>query len=224
VSTQAVTVVCSGPTIGRRFSGTATDGSYTSLNTTTGSAEFGFALQGKVINRIDGNYAAGSGVAVIRDRVSNSILRTVFLSLSANTSNTGTMIQPLMVTQNHILEVYTLAAGTTVLAFVHFKGNPNPELFDATIADNNTGELVSVANNTSLGTYFGQTMDAVQIQGSDGKIVQYGIVFNGDGGEIWAAQGGERLANQLGNVNLVMGPNMNVLVTRGMTLKATMQA
>ena len=67
-------------------------------------------------------------------------------------------------------------------------------------------------------------MDAVQIQGSDGKIVQYGIVFNGDGGEIWAAQGGERLANQLGNVNLVMGPNMNVLVTRGMTLKATMQA
>ena len=49
-------------------------------------------------------------------------------------------------------------------------------------------------------------------------------MLNGDGGEIWAAQGGERLANQLGNVNLVMGPNMNVPITRCMTLKATMQA
>ena len=223
MSTQAVTVVASGPGIGRRFSGTATDGAYTAINTTTGSAEFGFALQGHVINRIDMNYAAGSGVAVIRNRVTNTIDRVSFGSLSANTSNTGTMIQPLLVTMNHTLEVYTLAAGTTVLAFVHLKGAP-PELFDATIANNNTGELVSASNDSSLGTYFGQTLDAVQIQGSDGKIVQYGIVFNGDGGEIWAAQGGERLANQLGNVNLVMGPNMNVPITRGMTLKATMQA
>jgi hypothetical protein len=223
MSTQAVTVVASGPTIGRRFSGTATDGSYTSINTTTGSAEFGFALNGHVITRIDGNYAAGSGVAVIRNRVTNTIDRVAFLSLSANTSNTGTMIAPLAVNMNHILEVYTLAAGTTVLAFVHMKGQP-PELFDATIADNATGELVSVANNTSLGTYFGQTLDSVQIQGSDGKIVQYGIVLNGDGGEVYAGQGGERLANAQGNVNLVMGPNMAIAINRGMTLKATMQA
>ena len=223
MSTQAVTVAVSGPGIGRRFNGTATDGAYTQIKTTTGSAEFGFALKGKTVTRITGNYAAGSGVAVVRNRVTNTIDRVAFLSLSANTSNTGTMITPLLVNMNHVLEVYTLAAGTTVLAFVHLKGSP-PELFDATIADNATGELVSAANDSSLGTYFGQTLDCVQIQGSDGKIVQYGIVLNGDGGEVYADQGGERLANQLGNINLQMGPNMNIPITRGMTLKATMQA
>ena len=74
MTSQAVSLSLSGPGNqgGRLFSGTATDGDYTAINSTTGTAELGFAMRGQTIDNVAGVYTAGSGLWVIRDRVTST--------------------------------------------------------------------------------------------------------------------------------------------------------
>jgi hypothetical protein len=230
MSTQAVTLALSGPGNqgGRLFNGTATDAAYTAINSTTGAAELGFAMKGQTVSNLSGAYAAGSGVWVIRNRVTQQIDRSGMLSLVGTNSAEGYPIIPIVINQNHILQVYTLAAGTTYLAWVGFTGKP-PELMNATIANGATGELVTTAaaGSQGVGSFADQTLNYLYVQGPDGKICSTIQIIDGNGAEQFAAIGSERSVlggNPLsGSVNMCI-KNLAFNVMRGMALNLTVQA
>ena len=230
MTSQAVTFALNGPGNqgGRLFSGTATDGAFTAINTTTGTAELGFAMRGQVVDNVCGTYAAGSGAWVIRDRVTQQIVRAGFMFKTGTVSPEGYPIQPLTINQNHILQTFTLAAGTTYQAWVGFQGKP-PEYFAATIANAGTGELVtsSASGSQSLGSFANQTVSYVTIQGPDGKICETMTIKDGNGAEIFGALGSERSVlggyPKSGSENLCTGP-IAFKVMRGMSLNLTVQA
>ncbi len=230
MTTQAVTLALSGSGNqgGRLFSGTATDGEYTAINSTTGSAELGFAMRGQTIDNVAGVYDAGSGLWVIRNRVTQQIDRAGMLGKAGGTSSQGYPIQPITINQNHILQVYTLAAGTTYLAWVTFAGKP-PELFTATIADGATGELktTAAAGAQGLGSFADQVVSSMKVQGPDGKNVTYAQIIDGNGAEQYAFLGTERTTAggypKSGTENLCSGA-IAFAVMRGMALNLTVAA
>jgi hypothetical protein len=230
MTTQAVALALSGPGNqgGRLFSGTATDGAFTAVNSTTGTAELGFAMRGQTISNVAGSYTAGSGIAVIRNRVTQQIDRFIFMHKTGTASPDGYPIQPIVINQNHILQVYTLAAGTTYLACVNFAGKP-PELFNATVADGATGELVTTAaaGAQGIGSFADQTLAGVKVQGPDGKVVTYAQIIDGNGAEQYARLGSERSAlggyPKSSTENLCTGP-LSFNIMRGMALNITVAA
>jgi len=229
MSTQAVVFALGGPGNqgGRLFSGTATDGAYTAINTTTGDAELGFGMKGQTVDNVAGFYAAGSGVWVIRNRVTQQIDRAGMLYKTGTVSQQGYPIQPIVINQNHILQTYTLAAGTTYLSWVGFTGKP-PELFTVTAADDATAELVTTAaaGAQGLGSFADQTVNWFYIIGPDGKIVESAQIIDGNGAEQFAALGSERVAGGYplaGSVNMCV-KNLAFNVMRGMALQITVRA
>lgn len=227
MTTQAFVASISGPGNqgGRAFSGTVTDGQYTSVNTTTGSAELGFAMKGKTVNNIVANYAAGSCAWAIKNRVTQTIDRCGFGALSAASGVEGQSIQPIAIVQDHIFQSYTLAAGTTYLAWVKMHGRP-PELFSGTIANGAQGELTTVTDSSSLGSFADQRVEWIKIQGPDGKITQLMQIYDANGGEVFARYGGEREVlggTQSGSVNMCVS-GLAIPIMRGMTIKLTVQA
>jgi len=230
LTSQAVVLALGGKANqgGRLFSGTATDGSYTAINSTTGTAELGFAMRGQTVSNVAGTYAAGSGLWVIRNRVTQQIDRAGMLSKVSAPSSEGYPIQPIVINQNHILQVYTLAAGTTYLAWVGFTGKP-PELFEGTIADAATGEMktTTAAGAQGLGSFADQTVNYILAQGPDGKVVTNSQIIDGNGAEQFAALGSERTTAGgyplSGSVNLCV-KDLSFSVMRGMALKLTVNA
>ena len=230
MTTQAVAFSLAGPGNqgGRLFSGTATDGTYTAINTTTGTAELGFAMRGQTIDNVSGVYTAGSGAWVIRDRVSQQIVRSGFMAKTGSASSKGYPIMPLVINQNHILQTLTLAAGTTYHAWVGFVGKP-PEYFSATIANGATGSLTTDAasGTQGLGSFADQTVAYVKAQGPDGKVVTHAQIIDGNGAEQWAYLGSERSTvggfPESGTTNLCVGP-LAFRVMRGMELNLTVAA
>ncbi len=230
MTTQAVSLTLSGPGNqgGRLFSGTATDGAYTAINSTTGSAELGFAMRGQTVSNVAGVYTAGSAVGVIRNRVTQQIDRAFMLSKTGAVSADGYPIQPIVINQNHILQVYSLAAGTTYLSWVTFQGKP-PELFMATIADGATGELKTsaAAGAQGLGSFADQVVAQIEVQAPDGKICTYAQIIDGNGAEQYARLGSERTTAggypKSGSVNLCSGM-IAFNVMRGMALNLTVAA
>jgi hypothetical protein len=230
MTTQAVALTLGGPGNqgGRLFSGTATDSAYTAINTTTGNAELGFGMKGQTVSNVAGVYAAGSGLWVIRNRVTQQIDRAGMLSKTGSMSPDGYPIQPLVINQNHILQVFTLAAGTTYLAWCWFTGKP-PELFTSTVADGATGSMVTTAaaGSQNLGSFADQSIQAIKIQGPDGKVVTYAQIIDGNGAEQYAKLGSERSAvggyPKSGTENLCSGP-LAFNVMRGMDLQITVAA
>lgn len=230
MTTQPVSLTLSGPGNqgGRLFSGTATDAAYTAINSTTGEAELGFAMRGQTVSNIAGVYTAGSGLWVIRNRVTQQIDRAGMLSKTGTVSPDGYPITPIVINQNHILQVYTLAAGTTYLSWVWFQGKP-PELFEAAIADGATGELktTAAAGAQGLGSFADQTVQAIKVQAPDGKVVTYAQIIDGNGAEQYARLGSERSVlggyPKSGTENLCTGP-LAFNVMRGMALNLTVAA
>ena len=227
MTTQAATASVSGPgnNGGRAFSGTVTDAAFTALNTTQGNAELGFSMKGKVIDNITLNYSAGSAAFAVKNRVTQTIDRCGFGSLSAATGTRGYQIQPIQIVQDHILQTYTLAAGTTYLAWVKMHGRP-PELFSGTIANGAVGEMTTVTDSSSLGSFADQKVEWVKVQGPDGKIVQLMQIFDANGGELFARYGGEREVlggMESGSTNMCVS-GLAIPIMRGMTLKLTVQA
>lgn len=227
--TQAVVLALGGPGNqgGRLFSGDAENAEYTAINSTTGSAELGFAMKGQTIDNVAGFYAAGSGVWVIRNRVTQQIDRAGMMYKTGTVSQQGYPIQPIVINQNHILQCFPLPAGTTYLAWVGFTGKP-PELFTATVADAGTGELVTTAaaGAQGLGSFADQTVNWFYVQGPDGKIVESAQIIDGNGAEQFAALGSERVAGGYplaGSVNMCV-KNLAFNVMRGMALQITVQA
>lgn len=225
MSTQAVTATLSGPgnNGGRAFSGTATDGSWTAINTTTGTAELGFAMKGKTVSFVNVNYAAGSCAWQIRDRVTQTVVRAGFGAKTKTGGPRGFAIEPVTITQDMILQVYSLAAGTTYLAWVHMINRPK-ELFSGTVADNNLGELTTTADSSSLGSFADQRVGGMEVQGPDGKVVELTQIFDANGGETWAWYAGERFAGNLEAYVNVCVDSLSIPIMRGMTLKITPQA
>lgn len=230
MTTQAVVLTLSGPGNqgGRLFNGTATDGAYTAINSTTGGAELGFAMRGQTISNLSGVYTAGSGVWVIRNRVTQQIDRAGMLGKAGTVSPDGYPIQPIVINQNHILQVYTLAAGTTYLSWVTFVGKP-PELFTATIADGATGELKTTADagTQGIGSFADQVIASMKVQGPDGKLCEYIQIIDGNGAEQYARLGSERSTlggyPKSGTENICTGP-LAFSVMRGMALNLTVAA
>ena len=115
MSTQAGVAKCSGPAGGRSYALTATDGTWNNqLVTVTGSAQLGFAQQGRVINCVQVQYTAGSGVWRIKNRVTQQTKAFGFLgkvSAGGNDSNdvNGGKIPPIQIMQDDVLEVYVAA-------------------------------------------------------------------------------------------------------------------
>ena len=230
MTTQAVSGVLKGPgnNGGRLFSGTATDGAYTAINSTTGAAELGFAMRGQVVDNVALAYSAGSCLWVIRNRVTQQIDRAGMAFKTGTVSPDGYPIRPITINQNHILQVYSLAAGTTYLSWIWFTGKP-PELFEATIADGATGEMktTAAAGAQSLGSFADQTVASIKMQGPDGKVISYIQIIDGNGAEQYAALGSERSSTggypKSGSENLCSG-QIAFSVMRGMQLKATVAA
>ena len=230
MTTQAVSLSLSGPGNqgGRLFSGTATDGAYTAINSTTGVAELGFAMRGQTVSNVAGVYTAGGCVGVIRNRVTQQIDRAFMLAKTGTMSPDGYPIVPIVINQNHILQVFSLAAGTTYLAWVNFAGKP-PELFQATVANGATGSMTTTAaaGAQGLGSFADQTLAGVKIQGPDGKIVSYMQIIDGNGAEQFARLGSERSIlggyPKSGTENLCTGP-LAFNIMRGMELNITVAA
>lgn len=227
---QAVSLALSGPGNqgGRLFSGTSADDAFTAINSTTGTAELGFAMRGQTISNVAGAYTAGNGVWVIRNRVTQQIDRAGMMFKTGTVSPDGYPITPIVINQNHILQVYTQAAGTSYLSWVNFVGKP-PELFLATVADGATGELVTTAaaGAQGLGSFADQTLGGVKIQAPDGKIVNYVQVIDGNGAEQYARLGSERSVlggyPKSGSENLCTG-QIAFNIMRGMALNITVAA
>lgn len=230
MTTQAVSLTLSGPGNqgGRLFSGTATDGEYTAINSTVGTAELGFAMRGQTVSNLAGVYQAGSALWVIRNRVTQQIDRAGMMFKTGTVSPDGYPIQPIVINQNHILQVYTLAAGTTYLSWVTFMGKP-PELFTATIADGATGELktTAAAGAQGIGSFADQTIASIKVQGPDGKVCDYIQIIDGNGAEQYARLGSERSVlggyPKSGSENICTGP-LAFNVMRGMALNLTVSA
>lgn len=115
MTTQAVVAKVSGMSGGRSYQVTATDGTWNNqLTTVTGAAQLGFAQTGRVINCVQVQYTAGSGVWRIKNRVTQQTKAFGFLgkaNASGNDSNdvNGGAIPPIQIAQDDILEVYTAA-------------------------------------------------------------------------------------------------------------------
>tara|TARA_Y100001963_G_C6708480_1_gene413098 strand:+ start:634 stop:1185 length:552 start_codon:yes stop_codon:yes gene_type:complete len=183
-------------------------------------------MKGKVINNVAMNGTAGSYAWAIKNRVTQTIDRCGFGSLTAATPFNGYPIQPITVLQDHVLQSYTLAAGTTYLAWVKMHGRP-AELFSGTIANGATGELTTVTDSSSLGSFADQRVEWIKVQGPDGKIVSYMQIFDANGGETFAALGGER--ESLGGIapsgcENLCALGLNVPIMRGMAIKLTVAA
>lgn len=226
MTTQAIVASLSGPGNqgGRKYSGTATDGAWNSLNTTTGSSELGFAQKGKVLDNINVQYIAGSCAWRILDRVTQMIVRSGFGCKLNTGALDGYAIKPVMITQDMVFQVYPLAAGTKYLSWVHMVGRP-AEFFAQTVADAATAELVSVTDNSSIGSYADQTLQKVDIQSPDGKVAQFLSVLDGNGGEVGTAYGTERQAStgRAAYIGLCY-QGVAIPIMRGMTLNLTAQA
>ena len=111
MTTQAVTAsVCSGSG-GRDYSATATDGEWTRLTSTVGSAQLGFAQTGVLITHIQSTYAGGSQVFRVRNSVSQvtKIVGHGFLVGANGPAPYSGSISPIVLAQDDILEVYTAA-------------------------------------------------------------------------------------------------------------------
>jgi hypothetical protein len=226
MTTQPVTfsLAGTGGTGGRAFSGTATDAAFTSISTTTGAAELGFALKGKVINNLVMNFTAGNAAWVIKNRVTNTYDAVGFGSVSAATNPAGGQIMNLAINQDHILQSYTLAAGTTYLAWVKMAGRPS-ELFTGTIANGSEGEITTLTDSSSVGSFADQVLESITVQGPTGKIVQITTVYDANGGEIFSRYGGElaSFAGTGGSANVSID-GIGIKISRGMTIKLTVQA
>jgi len=207
------------------FSGTATDDAFTSINTTTGSAELGFAMKGKTVSNVTANYGAGSCAWVIMNRVTQTYDRVGFGSLMAATGVYGYPITPLTIVQDHVLRSFTMAAGTTYMAWVKMRGRP-AELFTGTIANGAQGELTTQTDSSSLGSFADQAIEWIKVQGPDGKVVNALQIYDANGGEVYGQFGGEREVlggASGGNVNLCV-EGLAIPIMRGMTVKLTVQA
>jgi hypothetical protein len=225
MTTQPVTfsLAGSGGTGGRAFSGTATDAAFTAVTTVQG-AELGFAMKGKVINNLVMNFTAGSAAWVIRNRVTQAYDAVGFGSVSAATNPVGGQIMNLAINQDHILQAYTLAAGTTYLAWVKMAGRPS-ELFTGTIASGTEGEITTLTDGSSLGSFADQVLESITVQGPTGKIVQVTTLYDANGGEIFSRYGGElaSFAGTGGSANVAID-GIGIKIVRGMTIKLTVQA
>lgn len=229
MTTQAVALTVNGPGNqgGRKYanSGAITDGQWTSITTVNGTAQLGFAQKGRTINNVTLNYAAGGAAFAIKNRVTQTLDRVGFGSLSAATGVKGYSIDPIMVVQDHVLQVYPLAAGTTYLAWVKMHNRP-AELFSGTIANGAEGELTTVTDSSGIGSFADQSIEWIKVQGSDGKIVQYVSIYDANGGELFNQLAGERevLGGAMGGTENACISNLNIPIMRGMALKLTVQA
>lgn len=225
MTSQAVTfsLAGTGGTGGRAFSGTATDAAFTAMTTSQG-AELGFAMKGKVVNNLVMNFVAGNAAWVIRNRVTQAYDAVGFGSVSAATNPAGGPIMNLAINQDHILQSYTLAAGTTYLAWVKMVGRPS-ELFTGTIANAAEGEITTLTDGSSLGSFADQVLESITVQGPTGKIVQVTTLYDANGGEILSRYGGElaSFAGTGGSANVDM-QGIGIKIVRGMTIKLTVQA
>jgi hypothetical protein len=115
LTTQAVVAKIGGSQGSRSYLVTATDGTWNNqLVTQTGGAQLGFAQTGRVINAVQVQYTAGSGVWRIKNRVTQQTKAFGFLGKANATSNDvntveGGKIPPIQIMQDDILEVYVAA-------------------------------------------------------------------------------------------------------------------
>ena len=109
---QAVSATAFSALGGRSYSVSSTDGSFSNrLVDDVGSAQIGFSQTGELVDRIQVQYAGGSCAWRLIDSVSQVTLRTGFGYLAGATGPSpysGT-IQPITISQNMVLEVYTAA-------------------------------------------------------------------------------------------------------------------
>lgn len=110
-------------------------------------------------------------------------------------------------------------ANTVAMAWVHFQRAPS-ELYLKTAANGDI-ELVSQAASASLGDVAGQVVTGIEVQCSDGTILNYMQITASDGGQVIQVKGSERLgaggSATHSNVNLCVTP-LSIPVERGMTL------
>jgi hypothetical protein len=130
----------------------------------------------------------------------------------------------LAINQDHVLQSYTLAAGTTYMAWVKMVGRP-PELFTATIANGAEGAITTLTDSSGLGSFADQVIESITVQGPDGKIVQVLTIYDANGGEIYSRYGGERasFAGTGGSAN-IHAAGIGIKIVRGMSVKLTAQA
>jgi hypothetical protein len=115
VTTQASTATAFSGSGGRSFSVTATDGSFSNrLVTDVGSAQIGFGMTNEMVDRIQVTYAAGGAAWRLIDSVSQVTLRVGFgfLAGSKGPAPYSGKIAPIVIGQNQVLEVYTVAVPT----------------------------------------------------------------------------------------------------------------
>lgn len=113
---------------------------------------------------------------------------------------------------------------TNVLAWVHFAAQPS-DLYLATATDGTAKELVSQAAGASLGDVAGQIVTGVDVQASDGSVLEFIQIKDAAGGQKIQVMAGERVgagttSSYEANMNLNLR-SLNIQVERGMVLEAT---
>ena len=110
-------------------------------------------------------------------------------------------------------------ANTVAMAWVHFRNAPS-ELYLKSGA-NGSLELVSQAASASIGDVAGQVITGIDVQCSDGTILNYLQITGSDGSQVLRVLGSERVGagghSENSNLNLCVHP-LSILVERGMTL------
>jgi hypothetical protein len=103
-------------------------------------------------------------------------------------------------------------------------GRPS-ELFTGTIASGTEGEITTLTDGSSLGSFADQVLESITVQGPTGKIVQVTTLYDANGGEIFSRYGGElaSFAGTGGSANVAID-GIGIKIVRGMTIKLTVQA
>lgn len=104
MTTQTVQVYLSGPSGGRRFSVTATDGQFNEVTSETGTLSLYKVLKGKRIEYAGGQFAAGLAAAQVRNTQTNKVKAVILCDVIGE--EIYRKIDPFTVEENDVLEVY----------------------------------------------------------------------------------------------------------------------
>jgi hypothetical protein len=189
MSTQPVTAYVNGPSGGKVFSVTATDGTWDNVMVDTiGSNDLGQVLAGANLTNISVVYTAGNCIARIQDRNTLQVKRTMTASKAGTTDFNQTRINSYRVQPNDILVCYPLpvdatANQTNCLAWLTMGGQKiafgGTDIVDATAT-----EITSLVNSQSLGTYYNQNLTGIEIMLEDGGVLSLVTLIDPNGGTI----------------------------------------
>jgi len=224
MSEQTASATVGSQSTSKVMTATVTDGQWTELKDSIGSASLGQVMPGSRVNNIAATYdTGGSMIFRVQDRNNLAVRRTGFASALATVDVDETAIPAYTVGGSDIISTYSLAVDSTSQesnGLAWFKMSKGTEAFSVlNAADETAAEATQIETSASIGVYYGSTLQGVAIQLEDGAFLTSFTVVDDNGGTILTLYGTVRDA---GHYYLNLNEQgMNVPITKGMKVYFT---